>query len=72
MKREGGLKPPEPLTPLRQDVVYRQIELAFVDGLEGTLKRMSEIVKETFDQNKFKYATLTLDIRNPSIRRFSE
>ena len=51
---------------LPRETVYRSVELAFDSNLECILMLMVESVKATFKEHGFNYATLTLDIRNPS------
>ena len=54
------------MTKLRPETVYRSVDLVFDTNLESTLASVAERVKSLFDENKFRHATLVVDIRNPS------
>ncbi len=51
---------------LKPDTVYRSVDLVFDTQLDGILKRLSDDVKKLFAENKFRHATITIDVRNPS------
>ncbi len=53
---------------LKPDTKYRAIELVFESNIEAVLARMAEDVKKTFSEEGFKYATLIVDLHNPSTK----